>query len=87
MLSGRRSLRPGKVRFADDCPASKIILFVAFNSVERELGSWRWRWEMGMGEWVGAGGTVALWVNAVYTQIVVCGSIDCLYDNHTSPDL
>ena len=46
--------------------------------------------EMGDGDgdgWVGAGTIVALWANVVYTQIVVCGSIDCLYNNHTSPDL
>ena len=46
--------------------------------------------EMGDGDgdgWVGAGDIVAMWANAVYTQIVVRRSIDCLYDNHTSPDL
>ena len=46
--------------------------------------------EMGDGDgdgWVGAGDIVALWATVVYTQIVVRRSIDCLYDNHTSPDL
>ena len=52
VLRGRWLLRPGKVRFVDACPISKIDVFLAFNSVERELGSWRWRWEMGVG-WVG----------------------------------
>ena len=46
--------------------------------------------EMGDGDgdgWVDAGDIVAMWATAVYTQIVVRRSIDCLYDNHTSPDL
>ena len=40
-----------------------------------------------MGGWVGAGIIVALWANAIYTQIGVCRSIGCLYNNHTSPGI
>ena len=80
--------RCGRVKFVLQMLAQSAKSFL-FCFKLRGAGARELEMEMGDGDgdgWVGVGTIVALWANVVYTQIIVCRSIDCLCDNRNSPD-